>query len=356
MLKSIAKATLLAAALLSPLSLSASQADAKKDFKVCWTIYAGWMPWGYISESGIMKKWADKYDITVEITQFNDYIESINQYTAGEYDACAMTNMDALSIPSGSGVDTTVLIAGDYSNGNDGLILKDGGDLAAIKGQNVNLVELSVSHYFLARALESVGLSEKDITVVNTSDADMLAVYDNDEITAVATWNPMLSEILATKKGELVYDSSKIPGEIIDAMMVNTQTLEDNPALGKALAGAWFEVLALMASDTPEGTAALESMAAASGTDLEGYKAQLAATALFYKPDDLLAFTGDAKLKETMKFVATFLFDHGILGEGAQSAEFVGVAFPDGSVFGDSNNVKLRFDNSYVEMAAKGEL
>lgn len=356
MLKSIAKASLLAAALLSPLSMSASQAEEKKDFKVCWTIYAGWMPWGYISESGIMKKWADKYDITVEITQFNDYIESINQYTAGEYDACAMTNMDALSIPSGGGIDTTVLIAGDYSNGNDGLILKDGGDLASIKGQNVNLVELSVSHYFLARALESVGLSEKDITVVNTSDADMVAVYDTADITAVATWNPMLSEILATKKGEMVYDSSKIPGEIIDAMMVNTETLADNPALGKALAGAWFEALALMASDTPEGTEALESMATASGTDLEGYKAQLAATALFYLPEDLLAFTSDAKLKETMKFVATFLFDHGILGEGAQSAEFVGIEFADGSVFGDSSNVKLRFDNSFVEMAAKGAL
>ncbi len=356
MLKSIAKASLLAAALSLPMSFSAAQAEEKSDFKVCWTIYAGWMPWGYISESGIMKKWADKYDITVEVTQFNDYIESINQYTAGEYDACAMTNMDALSIPSGSGVDTTVLIAGDYSNGNDGLILKEGGDLASIKGQTVNLVELSVSHYFLARGLESVGLSEKDITVVNTSDADMLAVYDSPEITAVATWNPMLSEILATKKGELFYDSSKIPGEIIDAMMVNTETLKDNPALGKALAGAWFEVLALMASDTPEGKEALESMAAASGTDLDGYKAQLAATALFYEPADLLGFTSDEKLKETMKFVATFLFDHGILGEGAQTPEFVGVEFPDGSVFGDANNVKLRFDNSFVEMAEKGEL
>ncbi|MEM6463075.1 MAG: putative urea ABC transporter substrate-binding protein [Pseudomonadota bacterium] len=331
-------------------------AQEKKDFKVCWTIYAGWMPWGYVSESGIMDKWADKYDINVEITQFNDYIESINQYTAGEFDACAMTNMDALSIPSGSGIDTTVLIAGDYSNGNDGLVLKDGGDLDSIKGQNINLVELSVSHYFLARALESVGLSEKDITVINTSDADILAVYDDPSITAVATWNPMLSEILANKEGTLVYDSSKIPGEIIDAMMVNTQTLADNPELGKALVGAWFEVITLMGSDTPEATAALESMAEASGTDLEGYKAQLAATALFYTPEDLLAFTSDEQLKKTMEFVANFLHTHGILGEGAQSPEHVGVEFPDGSTFGDTNNVKLRFNNTFVEMAAKGEL
>lgn len=356
MFRSIAKATLFAAALTLPFLTPAAQAEEKKDFKVCWSIYAGWMPWGYLQESGIMKKWADKYGISVEITQFNDYIESINQYTAGAYDACAMTNMDALSIPAGSGIDTTVLIAGDYSNGNDGLILKHGGDLASIKGQNVNLVELSVSHYFLVRALESVGLSEKDVKIVNTSDADIVAVYDDPEITAVATWNPMLSEILNTKEGTLVFDSSQIPGEIIDAMMVNTVTLKDNPALGKALAGAWFEVLSLMAQDTPEGKAALEAMAEASGTDLEGYKAQLAATALFYTPEELLAFTSDPKLKETMNFVATFLFDHGILGEGAQSAEFVGVEFPDKSVFGDANNVKLRFDNSFVEMAAKGAL
>jgi NitT/TauT family transport system substrate-binding protein len=47
----------------------------------------------------------------------------------------------------------------------------------ALKGQTVNLVELSVSHYLLARALDSVGMSERDLTVVNTSDADMIAAY-----------------------------------------------------------------------------------------------------------------------------------------------------------------------------------
>ncbi|MEJ8476703.1 putative urea ABC transporter substrate-binding protein [Roseibium algae] len=356
MLKSIAKASLLTAALLLPLSFSAAHAEQKKDFKVCWSIYAGWMPWGYLQDSGIMKKWADKYDISVEVVQLNDYIESINQYTAGAYDGCAMTNMDALSIPSASGVDTTALIAGDYSNGNDGLILKSGKTLAEIKGQNVNLVELSVSHYFLARALETVGLSEKDVTVVNTSDADMVAIYGTDDITAVATWNPMLSEILASQPGNLVFDSSQIPGEIIDIMMVNTETLADNPAFGKALVGAWFETLALMKSGTPEGEAALESMAAASGTDLEGYKSQLAATALFYSPEELVAFTSSDQLATTTKFIAEFLFEHGILGDGAPSADFVGVALPDGSVVGDENNVKLRFNNAFVEMAAKGTL
>ena len=114
------------------------------------------MPWGYAAESGIVKKWADKYGINIEVKQFNDYVESINQYTAGAFDAVTLTNMDALSIPAAGGVDTTAVIVGDFSNGNDAVILKDKNELEDIMGQNVNLVEFSVSHYLLARALESI--------------------------------------------------------------------------------------------------------------------------------------------------------------------------------------------------------
>jgi NitT/TauT family transport system substrate-binding protein len=92
------KAALAALGLLAAFAAPAL-AEAKKDFKVCWSIYVGWMPWGYIQDSGITKKWADKYGINVEVVQINDYVESINQYTSGQYDGCAMTNMDALSIP-----------------------------------------------------------------------------------------------------------------------------------------------------------------------------------------------------------------------------------------------------------------
>lgn len=60
---------------------AAAFAEQKKSFKIVWSIYAGWMPWGYIADHGIMKKWADKYGIDVKIIQLNDYVESINQYS-----------------------------------------------------------------------------------------------------------------------------------------------------------------------------------------------------------------------------------------------------------------------------------
>ena len=342
------------ALLLSSLLLSTT-AQAQDSFKVCWSIYAGWMPWAYGAESGIVKKWADKYDINIDVVQINDYIESINQYTVGEFDACTMTNMDALTIPAAGGVDSTALIVGDFSNGNDGIILKGDSELAAIKGQNVNLVELSVSHYLLARALDSVGLSEADVQVVNTSDADMVAIYGTDDVTSVATWNPLLSEISQQPSSTVAFNSAQIPGEIIDLLVINTDTLSAHPELGKALTGAWYEIMATMSSDSEQGVAARSYMAEASGTDLAGYEAQLAATKMFYTPAAALELTNSAQLKQTMQYVAEFSFDHGLLGEGAPDAGFIGVQMPAGD-YGDSGNLKLRFDPTYMQMAADGQL
>ncbi len=97
-------------------------------------------------------------------------------------------------------------------------------------------------------------------------------------------------------------------------------------------------------------------MAEASGTDLAGYDAQLATTQMFYEPAEAVAFNKEDKLIETMKFVAQFLFDHGILGEGADSPDFVGMDFPGGKTLGDTSNIKLRFDPTYMAMAAEGKL
>ncbi|MEO0680761.1 MAG: putative urea ABC transporter substrate-binding protein [Pseudomonadota bacterium] len=357
----MARTTRLAAALAAAATLltapAAVQAQEKTEFSVAWSIYVGWMPWGWMSDSGVMDKWAEKYGISVEIVQINDYIESINQYTAGAFDGVSATNMDTLSIPSGGGVDTTALIVGDYSNGNDAILLKGEGGIADLAGKPVNLVELSVSHYLLARALDMNGLAERDLAaVINTSDADMVAAWQTSDVEAVVTWNPLVSTILEMGDATKVADSADIPGEIIDMMVVNTQVLEANPNFGKALVGAWYETMAIMSSDTPEGAAARTAMAEASGTDLAGYEAQLATTEMFYAPAEAVAFVQDASLPTTMTYVAEFLFDKGILGEGAPSADFVGVAYPDGSTTGDASNVKLRFDAAYMQMAADGAL
>jgi NitT/TauT family transport system substrate-binding protein len=349
------------ALLVTVLAIAAIQptyaAAAKKSFKVAWSIYVGWMPWDYADQSGILKKWADKYGIDIKLTQINDYVESINQYTAGGFDACVMTNMDMLTIPAAGGVDSTAIIIGDFSNGNDGVVLKGKGKkLPDIKGQSVNLVELSVSHYLLARGLTSVGLAERDIKVVNTSDADIVGAFAAPASTAVVTWKPQLAEVQKMPGVSPVFDSSKIPGEIIDMMVVNSATLKASPELGKALVGAWYETMQVMFATDAKATTALAQMAKASGTDVAGFKSQLATTKMFATPTEAYTFTTSPDLVKTMDLVRTFSFTHALLGKGAKSADAVGIGFPGGKTLGDAKNTRMRFDASFTKLALDGKL
>ena len=324
-------------------------------FTVAWSIYAGWMPWEYAQSSGILKQWADKYGIEIELVRM-DYIPSVEAFVAKQVDACVMTNMEALNMPAASDIDSTVLVVGDYSNGNDAILTRGLGvkDLA---GQSINLVELSVSHYLLARALEENGMTEDAVTLMNTSDADIAPIFLADESQkAVVTWNPMVIEIEQAPGVTNAFSSADIPGEIIDAMVVRTEVLDANPALGKALTGAWYQVMEIMSKGGEETEAALAAMAEASGTDVDSYKAQLETTAMFYQPQEAVEYTTGEEIKQSMDFVRKFCFKHGMLGEGVTSEDAIGISYPDGSVQGAADNVKLRFDASYMEMAAEGAL
>lgn len=345
------------ALVLAACSPTAEQApEPRKEFSIGWSIYAGWMPWPYAQQTGIVEKWADKYDIEINIVQVNDYVESVNQYTGGRLDGVTVANMDALTIPAAGGKDTTALIVGDYSNGNDGILLKGTDDLADIEGQQVNLVELSVSHYLLARALDSLGMPMTAVNTVNTSDADIAGAFTSPQLTAAVAWNPQLSSMKDLDDANLVFSSADIPGEIVDLLVVDTATLEANPNLGKALVGIWYETVTLMLQENEEGAAARAAMAGLAGATPEEFDGQLATTFLYASAADAVAATTSPDLIETMTLVRDFSFSQGLFGQGANAAEAVGMSFPGGEILGDPDNVTLRFDATYMQMAADDAL
>ncbi len=161
---------------------------------------------------------------------------------------------------------------------------------------------------------------------------------------------------MANKGSSLVFDSSKTPGEILDLLVVNTKVLKDNPNLGKALVGAWYETLALMQAGTPEATAALTAMAKASGTDLDTFNSQLATTFMYWTPATAVAAVGTPDFITKMDSVRKFSFEKGLLGEGAKTVDAVGIEFPGGNLLGSAEKVTMRFDTSYMTMAADGKL
>lgn len=356
-IRSAGRIALMACALLAAsCSPSADTPEHRTEFNIGWSIYAGWMPWPYAQQVGIVKKWADKYGIKINFVQVNDYVESVNQYTAGKLDGVTVANMDALTIPAAGGKDTSAIIVGDYSNGNDGILLKGADTLEAIRGRQVYLVELSVSHYLLARGLESIGAALTDVKTVNTSDADIAGAFMAPEVTAAVAWNPQLSTMKTIPGAREVFSSADIPGEILDLLVVDTATLKANPSLGKALAGIWYETMALIQRQDAEGRAARAAMAELAGTTPELFERQLATTYLYTDPKAAVAATSSPALITTMTRVRDFSFANGLFGQGAKSADAVGMAFPGGKTLGDTSRITLRFDESFMQMAADDAL
>jgi NitT/TauT family transport system substrate-binding protein len=337
-------------------------AAEKPSFIVGWSVYVGWNPYYYMAKSGILKKWADKYNVNIRVQRF-DYAPSLDAFVAKSIDACAMTNMEALDMPAAAGIDTTSIITGDYSNGNDALLVRRDLTVPQLPGRKVLLVEKTVSQYLFERAMTLNGMESqiKKVKLVNTSDSDIATAFISDASQdAVVTWKPMVSQIGKTKGVKSIFNSSQIPGEIVDLMVVRTDILARPDGSGqrfaKALAGAWYETTKLMTGKGPETDKVLQAIADGSQDTLASYKEQLSTTHLFSTPQAAAAFTTASDFQQKMNLVRQFCFTHGLLGEHTKSADDVAIRFPGGAIQGKADRVRLRFDATYMQMAEQGKL
>ena len=235
-------------------------------------------------------------------------------------------------------------------------MLKKGKKLADIKGRKINMVELSVSHYLLARALASVKLRERDIKVVNTSDADIVGGLQVAGLDRGRDLEPACCRRPTAEPGAtLVFNSSKIPGEIHDLLVVNTAVLKDNPDFGKALLGIWYRNHCADAGRGRQRQSGTRGDGEAVRHRSAGFDSQLKTTRMFYTPKEALAFMAGPDMAKTMDLVRTFCFEHNLLGEKVKSQgrdrhrDAVGT-------LGSRQNVKLRFDPTFMKLAADGKL
>ncbi len=281
-------------------------AQPKPSFTVGWSVYVGWDPYYYMAKSGILRKWADKYGINIKVQRF-DYAPSLDAFVAKNIDACVMTNMEALDMPAAAGVDTTAIVVGDYSNGNDAVIVRQNLGLAQIPGKQVLLVEKTVSQYLLERAMAMNGLESqiKRVKYVNTSDSDIASAFLGDASKqVVVTWKPLVSQTTAGPTGDKV----------------------------------------------------LTGIAEASQDTLASYKEQLNTTHMFYTPQSALQMASSPDLRKTMDLVRQFCFTHGLLGDKTKSPDDVAIQFPDGSVLGKPDRIRFRFNTAFTQLAAQGKL
>jgi NitT/TauT family transport system substrate-binding protein len=84
----------------------------------------------------------------------------------------------------------------------------------------------------LQMELKKSGLSLKDVNIKEISTADTVPVYADTSITAIATFQPFLSQTLdkdKARKPHVLVSSRDYPGLIVDALIVRQDDLKKNP-------------------------------------------------------------------------------------------------------------------------------
>ncbi len=210
--------------------------------KIGYSDWPGWLPW----EIALKKGWFKEAGVEVDF-QFMDYVESMDAYAAGALDAVSMTNGDAL-VTGATGKPSVAIICNDYSNGNDMLIGRAGlSSVKDLKGKKVGVEVGFVSHLLLLTALESAGLSEADVEVVNVPNGEAPQVLASGGVDAICAWQPSSGQALKLVDGsKTLFTSADAPGIIYDLLYASPESLESRRAEWKKVVQVWYRVVDYM--------------------------------------------------------------------------------------------------------------
>jgi NitT/TauT family transport system substrate-binding protein len=241
--------------------------------KIAYSDWPGWVAW----EVAIQKGWLKQAGVEAEFLWF-EYGPSMEAFTAGKVDAVMVTNGDSL-VTGANGAKNVIIMLVDYSNGNDQIIAKAGiTSVKQLKGKKIGLEVGVVEHLMLLNALKKNGMTEADVTIVNTPTAQTPQVLASGQVDAIAAWQPNAGQALKALAGsKAIYTSADEPGLIYDTIAVTPQSLAQRRAEWVKLVSVWDKIVAYLADPATKADA-LKIMAARTGSKPEDYAGFISGT------------------------------------------------------------------------------
>lgn len=235
--------------------------------KVAYSDWPGWVAW----DIAVQKGWFKEAGVDVEFIWF-EYVPSMDAYSAGKVDGVCMTNGDAL-VTGANGKASKGILLNDYSDGNDMVVAKPGiKSIKDLKGRKIGVEVGFVDHLLLLKGLESAGLQEKDVTLVNMPTNQTAQGLASGSVAAIAAWQPNSGQALKDVPGSTaIYTSANAPGLIYDLLYVSPESLAKHKEEWKKVVKVWFRVVDFIKDDRNKAEY-LKIMSARVGLKPEAYE------------------------------------------------------------------------------------
>ena len=306
-------------------SWSIALADEMPVFSLAWSEYPSWSTFGVANEvklvdskegklGSIEKKWG--VDIVLKEA---DYDSCLVMYGANQCDAVCITNMDALN-PSLTRKSVGILPTSTSFGADACIVSGDISDIKQLRGKKIYGLAKTVSEYCFVRNLELAGELEKNykFTNMDPAAAAMAMQQKRDGFDAIVVWNPFVLETLNKRKdAKILFDSTKIPGEIIDMVVVSQNAL-DKPG-GAAFAHAVIDTFYAI-NRRMENTATRDDTLIALGEkfsnlNLQSMREVVKQTKFYNTPEEGMKVLSKEQTSGIMDIVTRFCVAHEIVSK-----------------------------------------
>jgi NitT/TauT family transport system substrate-binding protein len=226
-------------ALLLCLTLLAARAADAASMSLGYSDWPGWVAW----QVAIDKGWLKEAGLDINFNWF-DYSASMDAFAAGKIDGDFVTNGDALVTGAG-GARNLMIMATDYSNGNDMIVARPGiKTIQELKGKKIGIEIGLVEHLLLLDGLKKAGMTQNDVTLVNSKTNETPQVLASGQVDAIGAWQPNSGMAMKAVPGARpVYTSAQAPGLIYDVLMVSPASLAAHRAEYLKLIHVWDRVV-----------------------------------------------------------------------------------------------------------------
>jgi NitT/TauT family transport system substrate-binding protein len=240
-------------------------------------VWAGWAPIIYANNGfkpGKIWQTPDGKDFKVELVLIDDPVAMRDTYASGDiHIGWATLDMvplfmqgfvDASGKPRDSRVMPRVYQQVDWSNGGDGIVVRDYiKTVADLRGKKLVLAQNSPSQYFALNMLVSGGLQPSEVNMIYTPDAFQAAAAFNaqKDIAGAVSWAPDIYNLEKVKGNRMLVTTATANKLIADVWFARADFAKDNPGIMESLVRGIFDAMTDL-KDEANRTKVAELMAA----------------------------------------------------------------------------------------------
>jgi NitT/TauT family transport system substrate-binding protein len=184
----------------------------------------------------------------VQLVEYPSASEVLRAFRNQAIDGMVIS-LDELFGLAADGLDPRVIAVVDVSHGADVVVGRGGmKSMTDLKGKSVAVESGALGAFVLSRALALNGMQASDVNVVHLESNEQPSAFEKGQVDGAVTFDPYRAQFV--KAGaKILFDSTQIPGEIVDLLAVRASVIEKRPKAVHALLTGWFSAIDYMAHD-----------------------------------------------------------------------------------------------------------